>query len=71
MEVALEQARMFGASALGGYSAIKAMTEDREALRAALRREAEAQMERSRTWEHAEGIAAFKEKRRPDYARKR
>ena len=71
MDVALEQARMLGGSALGGYAAIKAMTEDREALRAALRREAETQMERSRTWEHAEGIAAFKEKRRPDYARKR
>ena len=71
MEVALERARALGASALGGYAAIKAMTEDREALRAALRREAETQMERSRTWEHAEGVAAFKEKRKPDYARKR
>lgn len=71
MEVALEKARMLAASALGGYAAIKAMTEDREALRAALRREAEVQMERARTWEHAEGVAAFKEKRRPDYAHKR
>ena len=71
MEVALGQARMLGASALGGYAAIKTMTEDREALRAALRTEAETQMERSRTWEHAEGVAAFKEKRKPDYARMR
>ena len=71
MEVARERARMLGASALGGYAAIKAITEDREALRAALRREAETQMERSQTWEHAEGVAAFKEKRRPEYARGR
>ena len=71
MEVALGQARMLGASALGGYAAIKTMTEDREALRAALRTEAETQLERSRTWEHAEGVAAFKEKRKPDYARMR
>ena len=68
MEVALEQARSLAASALGGYAAIKAMTEDREALRAALRAEAETQMERTQTWEHAEGIAAFKEKRKPDFA---
>lgn len=70
MEVALEQARRLGASALGGYAAIKAMTEDREALRAALRREAETQIERAATWEHAEGVAAFREKRRPDYVRR-
>ena len=71
MEAALEQARVLGASALGGYAAIKSMTEDREALRTALRREAETQMERSQTWEHAEGVAAFRKKRKPDYARKR
>lgn len=71
MEVALEQARELAASALGGYAAIKAMTEDREALRAALRTEAQTQMERARTWEHEEGVAAFKEKRRPDYVRRR
>ena len=71
MEIALEQARTLAASALGGHAAIKAMTEDREALRAALRREAETQMERAQTWEHAEGVAAFKGKRRPDYARRR
>ena len=71
MEVALEQARALAASALGGYAAIKAMTEDREALRVALRREAKTQMECAQTWEHAEGVAAFKEKRRPDYAGKR
>ena len=70
MEVALEQARRLASSALGGYAAIKAMTEDREALRAALRREAETQIERAATWEHAEGVAAFREKRRPDYARR-
>ena len=57
-------------SALGGYAAIKAMTEDREALRAALRSEAETQIERAATWEHAEGVAAFRDKRRPDYARR-
>ena len=67
MHVALDQARALAASALGGYAAIKAMTEDREALRAALRREAETQMKRAQTWEHAEGVAAFKDKRRPDY----
>ena len=71
METALEQARRLAASALGGYAAIKAMTEDREALRAALRAEAQTQIERTRTWEHFEGVAAFKEKRKPDYARKR
>ena len=71
MEVALEQARSLAASALGGYAAIKTMTEDREALRAALRTEAQTQIERARTWEHDEGIAAFKAKRKPDYARKR
>jgi len=70
MEVALEQARRLGASALGGYAAIKAMTEDREAVRAALRREAETQIERAATWEHAEGVAAFRENRRPDYIRR-
>ena len=43
METALEQARRLAASALGGYAAIKAMTEDREALRAALRAEAQTQ----------------------------
>ena len=69
MEVALERARALAASALGGYAAIKAMTEDREALRAALRREARTQMERVRTREHAEGVAAFREKRKPDFAR--
>ena len=71
VEVALEQARSLAASALGGYAAIKTMTEDREALRAALRTEAQTQIERARTWEHDEGIAAFKAKRKPDYARKR
>ena len=71
MEVALEQTRSLAASALGGYAAIKTMTEDREALRAALRTEAQTQIERVRTWEHDEGVAAFKAKRNPDYARKR
>ena len=71
MEVALEQARSLAASALGGYAAIKTMTEDREALRAALRTEAQTQIERVRTWEHDEGVTAFKAKRKPDYARKR
>ena len=71
MDVALEHAGALAGSALGGYAAIKAMTEDRETLRAALRREARTQMERAQTWEHAEGVAAFKEKRRPDYAGKR
>lgn len=69
MAVALERARSLGASALGGYAALKAMMEDREALRAALRAEARTQSERFRTWEHREGVAAFREKRPPDYAR--
>ena len=68
MEVALEHAGRLAASALGGYAAIKAMTEDRDALRAALRAEAETQMQRTQTPEHAEGVAAFKEKRKPDFA---
>ena len=69
MAVALERARALAASALGGYAALKAMMEDREALRAALQAEARTQIERSRTWEHQEGVAAFREKRRPDYVR--
>ena len=71
MDAALAQARRLAASALGGYAAIKAMTEHREALRAALRAEAQTQIERAGTWEHFEGVAAFKEKRKPDYVRKR
>ena len=71
MEVALEHAGRLAASALDGYAAIKAMTEDRDALRAALRAEAEIQMERTQTSEHAEGVAAFKEKRKPDFAARR
>lgn len=69
VEVALERARHLADSALGGYAALKAMMEDREELRAALRREAETQTLRSATQEHAEGVAAFKEKRKPVYAR--
>lgn len=69
MAVALERAGALAASALGGYAALKAMMEDRDALRAALRAEAQTQIERSKTWEHREGVAAFREKRRPDYAR--
>ncbi|MCY4451858.1 MAG: enoyl-CoA hydratase/isomerase family protein [Immundisolibacterales bacterium] len=69
MAVALERARALAASALGGYAALKSMMEDRDALRAALRAEAQTQIERSKTWEHREGVAAFREKRRPDYAR--
>ena len=67
MAIALERARTLAASALGGYATIKAMMEDREALRAALQAEARTQIERSQTWEHREGVAAFREKRRPDY----
>ena len=69
MAVALDRARSLAASALGGYGALKAMMEDRGALRAALQTEAQTQIERSRTWEHREGVAAFREKRRPDYTR--
>ena len=68
MTVALERARSLGASPLGGYAALKAMMEDREALRVALQAEARTQVERSKTWEHREGVAAFREKRRPDYS---
>ena len=68
MAVALERARSLAASALGGYAALKAMMEDRDALRTALEAEARTQIERSRTWEHDEGVAAFREKRRPDYS---
>ena len=70
MAVALERARSLAASALGGYATLKAMMEDREALRAALRAEARTQLERSRSWEHREGIAAFREKRPPNYVRR-
>ena len=68
MAIALERARTLAASALGGYATLKSMMEDREALRAALRAEARTQIERSQTWEHREGVAAFREKRRPDYS---
>ena len=68
MAVALERARTLAASALGGYATLKSMMEDREALRAALRAEARTQIERSKTWEHREGVTAFREKRRPDYS---
>ena len=68
LSVALDRARSLAASALGGYAALKAMMEDREALRAALKAEARTQLERSKTWEHREGLAAFREKRRPDYS---
>ena len=71
LEVALERARPLAASALGGYATIKAMTQDREALRAALEVEARTQIARTETWEHHEGVAAFKEKRRPDFVRRR
>ena len=70
MAGALERAGSLAASALGGYAALKAMMEDREALRAALEAEARTQIERSRTWEHQEGVAAFREKRPPDYVRR-
>ena len=70
MAIALERARALAASALGGYATLKAMMEDREALRSALRAEARTQLERSRSWEHREGIAAFREKRSPDYVRR-
>ena len=33
------------------------------------RLEARTRIERSRTWEHREGVASFREKRRPDYVR--
>ncbi len=69
MAVALERARTLAASAPGGYATLKALMEDREALRAALRAEARTQIERFRTWEHREGVAAFREKRMPDYVR--
>ena len=69
MAVALERARALAASALGGYATLKAMMEDREALRSALRAEARTQLERFRSWEHREGIAAFREKRPPCYVR--
>ena len=69
MAVALERARSLASSALGGYAALKAMMEDRDALRAALAAEARTQMGRSETWEHQEGVAAFREKRPPDYTR--
>ena len=69
MAAALERAHALAASALGGYATLKAMMEDREALRSALLAEARTQIERSQTWEHLEGVAAFREKRRPDYVR--
>ena len=68
LPVALERARSLAASALGGYAALKAMMEDGEALRAALQAESRTQFERWRTWEHREGVDAFREKRRPDYS---
>ena len=70
MAVALERAQALAASAIGGYAALKALMEDREALRSALQAEARTQMERSRTWEHREGVAAFREKRPPSYVRR-
>ncbi len=65
--VALAQAKSLAASAPGGIAAIKTMGEDRQALREALRNEARNQLERALSDEHREGVAAFREKRAPDF----
>ena len=67
MRVALAQARSLAVCAPGGIAAIKAKGEDPQALREALRVEARSQLERALTCEHREGVAAFREKRAPDF----
>ncbi|MBF2761085.1 MAG: enoyl-CoA hydratase/isomerase family protein [Ectothiorhodospiraceae bacterium AqS1] len=67
MNAALAQAKSLAAMAPGAIAAIKAMGEDPQAVREALRNEARNQLERALTGEHREGVAAFREKRAPDF----
>lgn len=64
---AVEQATLLATHAPGGIAAIKRLMVERDALAAALEREAAMQRQRFLSDEHAEGIAAFIEKRPPRY----
>ncbi len=52
-------------------AAVKTMLSDLDGLRAALDAEMRMQLERFPAWEHQEGAAAFRDKRAPDYTKKR
>ena len=67
LSTAIEQAKQMAALPPGGLAAIKGLMVDRDALAAALQREASWQRQRFQSDEHAEGIAAFLEKRAPRY----
>lgn len=66
---AMEQARNLAAGPPQGMAAVKRLTGDVDALRSALEREATLQLERFLSPEHAEGVAAFGDKRTPDFSR--
>lgn len=66
---AMAQARNLAAGPPQGIAAVKRLTGDADGLRAALEREAALQLERFLSPEHAEGVAAFGDKRPPDFSR--
>jgi enoyl-CoA hydratase/carnithine racemase len=69
LAAAMAQARNLAAGPPQGMAAVKQLTGDAPALRAALEREAALQLERFLSPEHAEGVAAFGDKRAPDFSR--
>ena len=69
LAAALDQAHNLAAGPPQGIAAVKRLTGDADALRDALQREAALQLERFMSPEHAEGIAAFRDKRTPDFGR--
>ena len=69
LDAALACARNLASGPPQGIAAVKRLTGDLDALRTALEREAALQLERFLAPEHAEGIAAFRDKRAPDFSR--
>ncbi len=66
---ALGTARDLAGGPKESIAAIKGMLTDMEGLRAALALEADMQRQRFPAWEHQEGAAAFREKRKPDFTK--